>query len=415
MKKILTVILVLAITFSMLVIPAHAAGFPDIESHWAKADIEAMADAGYLNGYPNGTFRPDAPVSHSEFAKIICEAYGLPTGEYGWKMYDDTNEGDWYAPYIPAFFYLVFNSFADEVQSDWDTGISTAFTRALGDGYGWLFNAEKPLTRVEAAAGIMRCAVFPDESEAESFEAALDAVFETAAGSADIEDFNDSLITMFYAGLAIQRGIMTGDGQGRFRPYDTISRAELCAVLSRALSMYGGKADPYAVEVIGALNEALAEMYFEETFEEAYEGATQPESAYDTPPYTGEFDDWAEEVLRLVNIERANEGIGPLELDKDLCAVAQLHSDDMVARGFFSHENPDGQDPFDRMWAYGISFMAAAENIAAGQRSPEEVVDSWMHSPGHRANILNPTYKKMGVAYTYGGAYGIYWAQCFTN
>lgn len=125
--------------------------------------------------------------------------------------------------------------------------------------------------------------------------------------------------------------------------------------------------------------------------------------------------DFIERVLELVNEERAKEGVKPLALDNNLCAVAAMHSEDMVARNFFSHENPDGASPFDRMKAYGIRFMAAAENIAAGQTTPEQVMDSWMNSSGHRKNILNNAYGKIGIGIAMGGDYGIYWTQCFTN
>lgn len=125
--------------------------------------------------------------------------------------------------------------------------------------------------------------------------------------------------------------------------------------------------------------------------------------------------DFVARVLELVNEERAKEGAKPLSLDNNLCVVAAMHSEDMAARNFFSHENPDGASPFDRMKSYGIRFMAAAENIAAGQTTPEQVMDAWMNSPGHRANILNNSYGKIGIGIAMGGSYGIYWTQCFTN
>ncbi|MCH5187903.1 MAG: hypothetical protein J1F63_05825 [Oscillospiraceae bacterium] len=124
---------------------------------------------------------------------------------------------------------------------------------------------------------------------------------------------------------------------------------------------------------------------------------------------------YATRVLELVNEERAKEGLGPLKLDKDLCAVAKMHCDDMAKRNFFDHINPDGKSPFDRMNDYGIFYMAAGENIASGQRSPEAVMNAWMNSPGHRANILSEDFGKIGVGYAEGGKYGTLWAQCFTN
>ncbi len=87
----------------------------------------------------------------------------------------------------------------------------------------------------------------------------------------------------------------------------------------------------------------------------------------------------------------------------------------MIDRNFFAHNTPDGQTPFDRMKAAGISYSSAGENIAAGQYSPQNVMDSWMNSPGHRKNILNPDFEYIGVGLARGGSYGIYWAQEFAT
>jgi uncharacterized repeat protein (TIGR02543 family) len=114
------------------------------------------------------------------------------------------------------------------------------------------------------------------------------------------------------------------------------------------------------------------------------------------------------EVLRLVNIERANHGLNPLQWDYALAAIARAHSIDMVHRGFFSHNCLGGLSPFDRMRSAGISYRSAAENLAAGQRTPKEVVDGWMNSPGHRANILNPNLTHLGV-----GFYNYHWTKKF--
>ena len=87
----------------------------------------------------------------------------------------------------------------------------------------------------------------------------------------------------------------------------------------------------------------------------------------------------------------------------------------MIDRNFFAHNTPDGQTPFDRMKAAGISYSSAGENIAAGQSSPQNVMDSWMNSPGHRKNILNRDFEYIGVGLARGGSYGIYWAQEFAT
>lgn len=124
------------------------------------------------------------------------------------------------------------------------------------------------------------------------------------------------------------------------------------------------------------------------------------------------------EAFRLVNDERVANGLAPLSMDLDLRAVARAHSQDMTARGYFDHTNPDGDDPFDRMAAAGITYSTAAENIAwnQGWADPaQKAVDGWMGSSGHRANILNPALTRtgMGVSVTSGGAY--YFTQVFAG
>lgn len=121
------------------------------------------------------------------------------------------------------------------------------------------------------------------------------------------------------------------------------------------------------------------------------------------------------QVLDLVNKYRTEAGLKPLVWDDDLAEVARMHSEDMASRNFFDHENPDGESPFDRMRKHGINYMAAAENIAAGQTTPESVMNSWMNSPGHYANIMNGNLGKLGVGIARGGSYRIYWTQCFTD
>lgn len=121
------------------------------------------------------------------------------------------------------------------------------------------------------------------------------------------------------------------------------------------------------------------------------------------------------QVLNLVNKERTQRGLSPLNYSYELEKVAKAHSLDMASRNYFSHNSPEGKTPFDRIKNAGISYNSAGENIAAGQKSPEEVVNGWMNSPGHRANILNSNYTKMGIGVIYGGSYGIYWTQLFTG
>lgn len=143
--------------------------------------------------------------------------------------------------------------------------------------------------------------------------------------------------------------------------------------------------------------------------------APEQEAPEQEAPDQGTETSFEKQVLDLVNEQRAQNGLSALVWDDALASVARAHSEDMRDRHFFSHTNPDGLSPFDRIKSYGISYRSAGENIAAGQTTPAEVVQAWMNSSGHRANILNEGYTKLGVGYASGGSYGHYWTQNFAS
>lgn len=120
-----------------------------------------------------------------------------------------------------------------------------------------------------------------------------------------------------------------------------------------------------------------------------------------------------EEVLTLVNQERSKIGLKPLQMDWELARVARMKSQDMAQKNYFSHTSPTYGSPFDMMKHFGINFRTAGENIASGQQTPKEVMESWMNSQGHRENILKPDYTHLGVGYYRGGSYGHMWTQMF--
>ncbi len=121
----------------------------------------------------------------------------------------------------------------------------------------------------------------------------------------------------------------------------------------------------------------------------------------------------ASQVLALVNDERAKAGCGSLTTSSALQRAAQGHSADMAANDYFSHDSQDGRTFSDRIRAAGYTGGAIAENIAAGQQTASAVMQSWMNSSGHRANILNCSYRHLGVGYAKGGSMSPYWTQDF--
>lgn len=122
---------------------------------------------------------------------------------------------------------------------------------------------------------------------------------------------------------------------------------------------------------------------------------------------------YMEQIVNLVNIERAKEGLAPLTMDTKISAAAQVRAKECEQS--FSHTRPDGRNFATALKEQNVSYRRAGENIAWGQRSPEEVVTAWMNSAGHRANIMNPNFSKIGVGH-YQNARGTnYWCQLFTN
>ena len=121
---------------------------------------------------------------------------------------------------------------------------------------------------------------------------------------------------------------------------------------------------------------------------------------------------YEQEVIRLVNKERTKQGLKELQYDWELARVARYKSEDMRDQNYFSHNSPVYGSPFDMIKNFGISYKAAAENIAKGQTTPEQVVQSWMNSSGHRANILSTKYTHIGVGYAKEGHI---WTQQFIS
>lgn len=121
---------------------------------------------------------------------------------------------------------------------------------------------------------------------------------------------------------------------------------------------------------------------------------------------------YAQEVARLVNIERAAAGLAPLRLDETLCAAAQRRAEEIDIS--FSHTRPNGSSSFSVLKEFGFTYRAVGENIAKGSPTPQRVVDGWMNSAGHRANILHERFTTLGVGVYEDAAGTMHWVQIFT-
>ena len=121
----------------------------------------------------------------------------------------------------------------------------------------------------------------------------------------------------------------------------------------------------------------------------------------------------AQEVIKLVNKERNAAGLSALAENSRLSEVAQAKAEDMMKNGYFSHISPTYGSPFEMMKTFGIDYKSAGENIAKGQKTPAAVMNGWMNSSGHRANILNASYEQIGAGFCKDSSGVAYWVQMF--
>ena len=138
--------------------------------------------------------------------------------------------------------------------------------------------------------------------------------------------------------------------------------------------------------------------------------AQAPTETPTEPQQTQAINPYEQEVVRLINEIRTQYGLEQLAVNAELSRVARIKSQDMHDRGYFSHTSPTYGSPFEMMKQFGIRYRTAGENIAMGYRSPQAVVNGWMNSPGHRANILNGSFSEIGMGYVENGNY---WTQMF--
>jgi uncharacterized YkwD family protein len=137
--------------------------------------------------------------------------------------------------------------------------------------------------------------------------------------------------------------------------------------------------------------------------------AEQAEPTKETEADTG-LSEFEQQVVNLTNEEREKAGLPALEVDTELSKVAQAKSEDMRDNNYFAHNSPTYGSPFDMMNQFGVDYQSAGENIAKGQQTPEEVVNAWMNSEGHRKNIMNGSFTHIGVGYVEEGNI---WTQQF--
>lgn len=360
MRKILSALTAFVLAAGISI---NAAAFSDITGNEIYADaVSFLNDAGIMSGYYEGDFKPSNYITRAEMSTILYRVLNIETGGGMFTFFDDVPTEHWACEYISAMAIL---------------GIVN------GDGNG-NFRPESVIKYEEAAKMIICAAGVQDYVESTS-------------------DWADG-----YIKAAEELGISDGEWY-RYAKGVVMQRSDVAMMLYNWLCPMDYDTPDYDDD-----------DWYDDDWDTDYDGDWYDDEYddwyddYDEPEADEiDIDAWREEVTALVNEERAKAGISPLVLDLKLNKTAQRHSEDMVENNFFNHTNLSGQSPFDRMAEDGISYMAAGENIAYGQRTPEEVMNSWMNSEGHRNNILNGAYNKIGIGIAVTEYGTIYWTQNF--
>lgn len=247
-------------------------------------------------------------------------------------------------------------------------------------------------------------------------------------GKTQFPDVASDSVASGYIQAAAEKGIIQGFADGTFKPNAQVTRGQLAIFLTRAFELTKSSSVTFsdvssssaAYPYIGYLVAGNITLGYDD-------GTFRPNSAVTRGQFaafmtrtlhyinneanTGyTVSTYEQEVLRLVNIERAKKGISPVTLHVKLSEVARLKSQDMKDNNYFSHTSPTYGSPFNMMTQFGISYTAAAENIALGYSTPQAVVTGWMNSDGHRRNIMNANYTHIGIGHV---ADGNYWTQMF--
>lgn len=386
MRRLFTFLLALTLCLS-LTVPALAAPFSDVsaDTYYAQP-IAWAAEQRITEGATTTTFNPDGLCTRGHIITFLWRTAGCPAST-GISLFSNVSRDRYYTD---ALRWAVQEGIADSSVS---------------------LRPDAPCTRAEAVTFLWRYAGSPGVAVTDRF-----ADVPAGAGCAQAVEW------------ALENGVTNGRTETMFAPGDTCTRANIVTFLWRNLAGQTDNApacpaDTPAPPVDTQIPPANTPDTPAETpsipteapdtpTEEPNTPAETPDTPPDTPATPTE-NDYAAEVVRLVNIERAKEGLSALTMDERLCQAALIRAAEIGK--YFSHTRPDGTSCFTVLKELGISYSYCGENIAGGQRTPAAVVEGWMNSPGHRANIMSANFSKIGVGYLPSGGYGTSWVQLFTS
>lgn len=387
--------------------PTLAAGqaFSDVPvSHWSYVYVQRAYEDGVVNGVGGGRFAPEDTLTIAQFMTMMTRAfYAEDVAEVEDAIEDP---GDWYLPGLAVAleYGLLTNTYVD--PETW---------------YGYL----SPCWRYEMAA-IMYNIILSYGLD----DFILDGRTAAAIG-ANIPDFPEipSEYRVPVAAL-VKAGVITGiDNAGTFAGESTVTRAQAATIYCRfAQLMEDAWGQPEQPDDSTQPDDSIQPDDVPQPEEPSQPTEpTQPEEpSQPTEPVqpsepvqpeqpTQPVDDlqaMREEMLAEINAQRAQAGLSPLTLNDTAGDAAQVRAEELVT--LFSHTRPNGESCFTALKEAGVSYRAAGENIAFGYPTVASVMEGWMNSEGHRANILNANFTQVGIGFVKSeSGYGSHWVQLF--
>lgn len=381
MKK-FVLIISLIMAMSLQIVAAHQNIFFDVsEKHWGYKDILTAYKEGVVNGMgvdqDTGKiiFKPDGELTAAQFITVLGKSF-YPNDM---KQYAKDG-GQWYAP---AF--------------------RLANNHNLLRNTDLYENFQRKINRYEFAQILYNII--------EDFSYEIPSSEELNAIQAKIGDYKKVRSSGYDKAVLVctYYGLVSGvDSRGTFYGEKNLTRAQLTA--------FYVKSKPFRGALMGqkSFDKKLVNKSTDNQKNKNVQNANQTDNK-GSANKASKSSEYKNEVLRLVNIERESRNIEPLQGHAKLEELAQLRSDELLIA--YGHERPDKRSCFSILDDNGVRYFSCGENIAAGYRTPEEVVKGWMNSKGHRENILNPDYLYMGVGYSSGLGKGTeyedYWVQLF--
>ncbi|MBO0601175.1 S-layer homology domain-containing protein [Sporosarcina sp. E16_3] len=336
---------------------AQAASFTDVPpAHWAHKAIDNISTRGLINGYPDGTYRLNEPVTRAQAAKVVALAINAkPTAAFKPSFQD-------ISPSHGAY---------NHIRALTECGIFTD---------GDKFHPNEPLTRAQMAKILaLGYNIIVDDNDLITFQ--------------DVIKLNQNY---GYITTLAELGITTTSPGGMYKPNDIVTRAHMAAFIDRATNF--------------DLEREKGVIYYDKA-RNMYMDKSKPDPL---PPVVDDQDN-ALKTIDFVNKQRKQLGAKELIQDTNLSKIAKAKAEDMAKNNYFDHKSPTYGTVDEMLKKFNYKWTAYGENIARGYIAPESVVKEWMLSPTHRANIENNTFTHIGSGYATDAEGKPYWVNLFSQ